>query len=304
MTAARARPYHMMQLPLITGSRGRLGRALCEVLETEYAGAYPGAVFSTHDELDVSDYFRLRAEFERVEPTVVVNCAAYAQVDGCETQRDLAAAVNTEGARLVSRAARAVNARVIQVSTDLVFDGKQSGPPRPYREDDAPQPLSHYAATKLAGEMAVMEENPDHAILRSSWFFGVWPPDRFPEVFLTALDQGRPLRMVSDRLGSPTYLRDLARAIAVLIDTPYRGVLHYANRGEPTSRYHLVAALAERLGIATRSLVPLPNELWTEDVAVRPVYSALDPTRYEELTGRPSRTWRESLEEYVTERAE
>ena len=288
-------------VPLITGSRGRLGRALSEVLETEFGEEYPGAIFSTRDELDISDYFRMSIELERIRPTVVINCAAFAAVDSCEARRDLATSINDNGARNVARAARQVGARVIHVSTDLVFDGGQT---EPYREEDTPHPLSWYAQTKLAGEQAVAEENPDHTILRSSWFFGPWPTDRYPEVFLEALSRGRPIRIVADRIGSPTYLRDLARALAVLINVSHRGVLHFANRGEPTSRYHLLAALAEKLEIPTDSLVPITSAEWTEDLAARPLFSALDPTRFEQVTGYEPQTWVDSLEEYATERDE
>ena len=289
----------MIQVPLITGSNGRLGRALTTVIEEEFAETLPGAIFSTRDELDINDYWRLRSELERIAPTVVVNCAAYAHVDGCESKRELAEQVNTLGAGHVARATRAVNARVIQISTDLVFDGAKG---RPYQEHDAPRPLSHYAATKLAGEQAVMEENPDHTILRSSWFFGPWPADRYPEVFLASLEKGRSFAMVSDRIGSPTYLKDLARAIVAVILNPYKGILHFANTGEPTSRYHLLRELATRLDIDTSGMLPIPNAEWSEDTAVRPVYSALDPSLFAEVTGQAPRTWNDTLQEYIAER--
>ncbi|HET6372224.1 MAG TPA: dTDP-4-dehydrorhamnose reductase [Candidatus Polarisedimenticolia bacterium] len=289
----------MSHLPLVTGSNGRLGRALSDVIETEHAEELAGAVFATRDELDLNDEFRLQFELERIQPTVVINCAAYAHVDGCETKRELAERVNVEGARNLARAARAIEARIIHISTDLVFDGALR---RPYREEDEPHPLSHYAVTKLAGEAAVTEENPDHVILRSSWFFGPWPKDRYPEVFLGALQRGERLRMVSDRLGSPTYLRDLARAITRLIASPYRGVLHFANAGEPTSRYHFIKELAGRLSISSGGLSPLSDREWSEDLAVRPIFSALDWSRYAEVTGHQPRSWMESLDEYLVER--
>ncbi|HKY32925.1 MAG TPA: dTDP-4-dehydrorhamnose reductase [Candidatus Polarisedimenticolia bacterium] len=295
----------MRHRTIVTGSNGRLGRALAWVIEEEHGDELADTVFATRDEIDITDYFRLRSELERIEPTVIVNCAAYAQVDGCEQHPEAAERVNAEGARFVARAAREVGARVIHVSTDLVFDGRQEGAParRLYREDDPPNPLSVYAASKLAGEEAVAEETDEHLILRSSWFFGPWPADRFPELFLKELSEGRSCRMVSDRLGSPTYLRDLARAVARLILTPARGVLHFANTGEPTSRYHVLAALAEMLGLPASRLVPLPDDLWTEDAAPRPAFSALDPSRYAELTGERPRPWRDTLAEYVAERS-
>ncbi len=289
----------MRHLPLITGSAGRLGRALSAVIETEHAEEFPDAIFATRDELDLTDYWRLRSELERIAPTVIVNCAAFAHVDACETQRDLAVQLNTEGARHTARAAREVGARVIHVSTDLVFDGAAR---RPYREEDEPRPLSHYAVTKLEGERAVAQENLDHAILRSSWFFGPWPAGRYPEVFLSMLKEERAVRMVSDRIGSPTYLKDLARALVALIKTPYRGVLHFANAGEPTSRFHLLKELAETLGIPSTRLTPLAGSDWGDDVAPRPSYSALDPSLFAQVTGMRPRTWRESLGEYAAER--
>jgi len=151
----------------------------------------------------------------------------------------------------------------------------------------------------------VMREHPRALVLRSSWFFGPWPATRFPESFLQGLARGEGFRLVADRLGSPTYLRDLARAITRLVDVevPHAGVLHFANAGEPTSRYHVLRALAERLGIPVARLQPLPNDLWTEDVAPRPAFSALDPSRYAELTGHRPRPWSDTLEEYVSERS-
>ncbi len=288
----------MAHVPLIMGSKGRLGRAVCQVIEEEYHREFPGAVFATRDELDLSDYFRMRSELERIRPTVVVNCAAFTDVDGCERMKERAHIANAVGARNVARAAKSIGARVIQISTDLVFDGSEA---RPYREEDTPRPLSHYAATKLEGEEAVREETPDHVILRSSWFFGPWPPHLYPEVFLRSLQEGKTIRMVSDRIGSPTYLRDLARAIAHLILTPYRGVLHFANTGA-TSRFHVLQALARKLSIDATGLTPISNREWGEDRALRPPYSALDPTRYAEVTGRRPRSWTECLQEYVDER--
>ncbi len=292
----------MKHLPLITGSGGRLGRALTQVIEDECPSEFPEAVFATRDEIDVTDYFWMRSEMERIEPTVVVNCAAMTAVDRCEEEPAEAELTNGEGARFVARAARATGARVIHVSTDQVFDGRQAGPPRPYREQDPTGPLSVYAASKLHGEKAVAEENPDHAILRSAWFFGPHPTTAFPERYLAALASGETVRIVSDRIGSPTYLRDLARAIVALIRAPFTGVIHFGNGGEPTSRYHVVRELAQRLGMDAQGLVPIPSSAWSGDRAARPLYSALDCGLYARVTGQAPRPWLACLDEYLAER--
>ena len=290
-------------VPLITGSRGRLGSVVCDVIEHQHGDAFPEAVFATRDELDLTDDDRIRSEMERIRPTVVINCAADADVDGCEDRAEVADSINHVGARRIARASRGVGARIIQISTDMVFDGMREAPQRPYVEDDDTNPLSVYAATKLAGERGVAEENPDHIILRSSWYFGPEPADRFPESFLRMLREGRVVRMVADRIGSPTYIGDLARAIVTLIHVPWSGVLHFSNGGDATSRYHIVLELARRLGIDTSRLVPIPEKDWTGDRARRPRYSALDSSRYEKVTGVRPRSWVDTLDDYLSGRA-
>lgn len=281
-------------IPLVTGSAGRLGLALQEAMES----AYPAAIFATRDELDIMDYFRLVSEFERLEPTVVVNAASMTHVDGCEDAPQAAEAANHQGARNVARAAGQVGARVIHVSTDLVFDGRLE---RHYTEEDPVGPLSVYGRTKLAGERAVLEESPGATILRASWYFG--PGEgKFPENFLKMIADGEPLGLVADRYGTPTYIPDLAQAICRLVGIPFQGVLHFTNRGEKTSRYHFILKAAKILGLELAPLRPLSHLQWKGDRAPRPLNSALDPSRFIEVTGWSPRTWEEALEAYLGSR--
>lgn len=281
-------------LPLVTGASGRLGRAL----EEATADDYPAAIFASRGELDVTDYWRLLAEMERIRPTVVVNTASFTHVDGCEDEPERADSVNREGARNVARAARQCGARLIHVSTDLVFDGALD---RPYVEEDPPNPISVYGRTKRDGELAVLEEHPEATILRAAWFFGEGA-GKFPENFLAMIEAGRPLGLVADRWGSPTYIPDLAEAIARLLRSPFPGILHFTNTGGKTTRYHFVLEAAERLGLDPAPLRPLSRTEWKGDRAPRPVNSALDPSRFIRVTGWAPRTWSEALEAFARDR--
>lgn len=280
-----------LQIPLVTGSAGRLGTALQEIMSRRY----PAAVFATRDELDISDEFRLVSEFDRLEPTVVINAASMTHVDGCEDSPEVADEINHRGAGHVARAAEQVGARVIQISTDLVFDGKLD---RHYVEDDPAAPLSVYGRTKLEGEEAVRAASPGATILRASWYFG--PGEgKFPANFIRKIEEGSPLSLVADRYGTPTYIPDLAEAITRLVEVPCEGVLHFTNRGAKTSRYHFILAAAKRLGLDLGPLHPVSHIQWKGDRALRPLNSALDPSRFIELTGWAPPTWEESLAAFL-----
>lgn len=281
--------------PLVLGAGGRLGAALQEAMEA----GFPAAVFATRAELDVTDRWRLAAEIERLEPSVVVNAASFTHVDGCEDEPERAEAVNHEGARHVARAARQAGARLVHVSTDLVFDGKLE---RPYTEEDAPAPLSVYGRTKLAGEKAALEEHPGACILRASWFFGAGE-GKFPENFLARLAARKPLALVDDRYGSPTYIPDLAEAIVRLLGAPHEGILHFTNGGERTTRFHFVERAAAAAGIDAATLGRISWRDWKGDRAPRPVNSALDASRFASVTGWAPRTWGEALGAFAASRA-
>jgi len=282
-------------VPLVTGGGGRLGRALEEAM----ADAYPDALFATRDEIDVTDYWRTLAELERLEPTIIVNAASFTHVDGCEDDPVRSDAANHAGAANVARAAKQIGARLIHISTDLVFDGALT---RPYREDDLPRPLSVYGRTKLDGETAVSAELPEATILRASWFFGEGA-GKFPDNFLKMLEQGRPLGLVADRFGSPTFIPDLAEAVVRLLPVNRPGILHFTNRGATTTRYHFVRRAADRLGLDLSGLKPLSHLEWKGDRAPRPMNSALDPSEFIRVTGWTPRTWEEAQDAFLRSRA-
>jgi len=280
-------------VPLVLGAGGMLGRAVTEALEQ----AYPGTISATRAEADVTDRFRLEAELERLRPDVVVNCAAYTDVDGCEIDRDRARRVNAEGAGNVAIAAAATGSRVVHVSTDFVFDGRHSVP---YTEEDPPAPLSEYGRTKLDGERRVAAATPEHLIVRTSWLYGRGRGN-FVDSIRTRAANGGTLRVVNDQFGSPTYAVDLARALALLIGRDARGLVHFANAGV-CSRFDM----AREILVAGGSDASELKEITTGEagrIAARPAYSALDVTRYGRLVGESPRAWQDALHDYLgTER--
>ena len=275
--------------PVIVGAEGMLGRQLAEVLVAEH----PQTVCAGHDELDITDYWGIRWDLERLQATVVINCAAFTDVDGCESRPDLAQQVNGVGAGNLARACHETEARLIHVSTDFVFDGAEE---RPYREQAATHPISLYGRSKLEGELEVASAHPDHLILRTSWLYGPHGKN-FISAILKAARAGGPLKVVHDQRGTPTYTRDLAEAILRLLSVGARGVMHFANAGV-CSRYDFAV---EALRLAGMEEVPVEsigsNEL--DRPARRPANSALDASRYTELTGLTPRPWQETLVDYL-----
>jgi dTDP-4-dehydrorhamnose reductase len=280
-------------VPLVLGAGGMLGRAVSAVLEEEY----PGTVSATRAEADVTDRFRLEAEIERLRPDVVINCAAYTDVDGSEIDRDNARRVNSEGAGYAALAAAAAGAKIIHVSTDFVFDGRHR---EPYTEDEAPAPISEYGRTKLEGERRVAAANADHLIVRTSWLYGAGRRN-FVDAIRSRAANGGVLRVVDDQYGSPTYAPDLADALVRLMARGATGLVHFANAGV-CSRLEMAREILAAGGHGGCRLEAITTAE-AGRIAVRPAYSALDTSRYERLTGRSPRPWQAALREYLgTER--
>jgi dTDP-4-dehydrorhamnose reductase len=275
---------------LVTGHRGILGRAL--VAELKRRGAeVTGADVS---EMDIADAGRVRAVVGRLRPGLVINCAAFTAVDACEERRDLCFKANATGAGNVAGAAAAEGARVIHLSTDYVFDGKSRVP---YTEDAEPAPLSAYGESKLEGEKLVAGAAGDHLIVRTAGLFGVGGVS-FVSKILARAKEGGPLEVVNDQWSSPTYAGHLAEAIAELLDVDFRGVVHVAGAGV-ASWYDVAVEILKLTGydIPMRAISAADLGL----PARRPVFSALDCSRYAELTGRVMPHWREGLRRYLTE---
>ncbi|NIT35304.1 MAG: dTDP-4-dehydrorhamnose reductase [candidate division Zixibacteria bacterium] len=275
---------------LVTGHLGILGRALM----VELVQRKVDAVGVDVAQMDVTDAGRVRAVVTRERPTAVVNCAAFTGVDDCESHKGLCFAVNAQGAENVAAAAADADARVIQLSTDYVFDGTSRVP---YAEDAKPAPLSAYGESKLEGERRVAAVTSDHLVVRTAWLFGVGGVN-FVSKVLTRAKAGEPLAVVDDERGSPTYAGHLATALAELLDVEFRGVVHVAGAGD-ASWYDVAAEVLRLTGMRARLEAIAAADL--DLAARRPPYSALDISRYTALTGQIMPSWREGLAAYLRE---
>jgi dTDP-4-dehydrorhamnose reductase len=269
---------------LVTGAGGMLGRDVMRL-------AGPDAVGLGHGELDIADAEATAAAVLDARPDVVVNCAAYTDVDAAEAEPDLALAVNGEGARHVSAAAAAVGAAVIYVSSDYVFDGQKR---EPYVESDATGPISSYGRSKLAGERATAEANGAHFIVRSSWLFGEHGHN-FVDTMLS-LD-AEELRVVHDQVGCPTFTGHLAEGLLKLAHRDDHGIHHLAGAGR-CSWFEFAREIFERAGVERR-VIPCTTEEFPRP-APRPAWSVLGTER-DDPVRLPS--WQEGLDAYLGTRS-
>jgi len=273
---------------LITGAGGMVGSDLRNALAARGEDFLP----LTRSDLDITDSRAVTAAVAEARPSIVVNCAGYTRVDDAESNERLANAINGSSVELLAEAANAVEALLVHISTDFVFDGRSR---IPYDINDRTAPLSVYGRSKLLGEQAATHAK-KHVIVRTSWLFGTNGPN-FVEAIRRQIQKGtNPLRVVDDQRGRPTFVPHLAEAIIRIANLDARGVIHYADEPECTW-YDFARAIVEELG-ADVAVKPVPTEEFPRPAA-RPAYSVLSTERYERLTGVRPEAWREGLREYL-----
>lgn len=275
---------------LVLGAGGMLGAALAAALKLREAECRA----LNRSDLDITDSketVSVVRGFARAGGRVVVNAAAYTDVEGAEGAEPEAFSVNAEAAGVLAAAARASGLHLAHVSTDFVFDGTK---PEPYVEEDRPNPLSAYGRSKLAGERAVLETAPDALVVRTSWVYGPGGKNFPRRILQSALDR-RELRVVVDEVGSPTYAPDLAQGILHLLALDARGVFHLANQGS-CSRIEMAREVVEAAGL-TASVAPVSADTFPSK-ARRPANSVLSCEKARRL-GVELPPWRDSLREYV-----
>jgi dTDP-4-dehydrorhamnose reductase len=277
---------------LITGAGGLVGRALSEHCRTQ-----GDEVFAyDHQSLDIADREKVETVIAERRPDAVINCAAWTNVDGCETDPERANSVNARGPENLARATRLVDALLITISTDYVFDGAKDGF---YTQRDQPRPISEYGRAKLLGERLAQAENARTIVVRSGYIFGLGGTN-FLSTALTNARRGDRLKVISDCWGTPTYGRDLAARLRELAIIDLPGVYHVVNSGEGAS---FEVFTHEALRIADQSSDML--ESVTMDSFPRPAPRPRNSRMKCLLSpaiGLPSlRSWQEALADFVKE---
>ena len=281
---------------VILGAGGRLGAALMR----EYREKYDLAGFD-HAQLDLADLYDVRGKLGALDFDVLVNAAAFTNVDACETERDRAFLINAEAPGILAEICNEKDARLIHFSTDYVFDGEKR---TPYTEEDQAIPISAYGESKLAGEKSVLAAGDEHFVVRVSWVFG---PDRpsFVDAMIKRAQQDEKVEAISDKFSTPTYTHDIANMLPQFFDRGVAGgVLHFANAGKCTwqeyAQWALDCCRDGGISLKARTVGALQLSEMTSWIARRPVYSVLSPAKYAELTGTSSRAWREAVADYIT----
>jgi dTDP-4-dehydrorhamnose reductase len=271
----------------VTGAGGLLGSQVAWT----FAQRGVDVIASTHAQLDITDAEKVRETIIKVDPGVVVNCAAMTNVDACETEPDRAFAINAAGAENVAAAAREAGAATVHVSTDYVFDGEKGN----YVEDDPTAPIQVYGRSKLEGEERVRAATPWHFVVRSAWIYGAGGKNllsKLPEYVAS----GTKFTPVTDQYGSPTYAPDLAEGIAALVETLDYGTYHIVNQGRCSFAEFCDAALEilgadVQLGYVTLAELGRP--------APRPRDTSMLTPRWLDAGFEPLRPWRAAAEAFL-----
>ncbi len=273
---------------LITGSNGMLGSDLLQILEDKHE-----IIATNTSNLDITNNERVIEELKFHNPDMVINAAAYTDVDGCENKKDLAYAVNALGPNNLAIACNRIKSKLVHISTDYVFNGESK---IPYMENDKTNPINSYGETKLKGEEFIQNNMDDYFIIRTSWLYG-FNGNNFVKTMLELSKNHEEISVVNDQKGSPTYTHDLAIAISKLIETDFYGIYNITNTGvcswfDFAKDIFEIADVKINLNPVTTDEFPRP--------AKRPKYSVLSNQKWKNKKFNPLRHYKEALSEYIS----
>lgn len=273
---------------LIVGAQGMLGSDLMQSLSDTQQ-----VVGTDIGDFDIADRKETSRALSKIRPEWVINAAAYTKVDRCEEESELAFKVNAEGVKNLALACKDIQAKLFQVSTDYVFDGKKE---EPYVEEDAPLPISVYGHSKLKGESYVRDLLDNFVIVRSGGLYGKGGSN-FVNTIIKVAKEKDELTVVDDQWVAPTYTIDLSRAIRVLMEVSARGTFHAVNSG--CCNWHQFARKILKLVGSTSKVIPISSNQLNRP-AKRPGFSALNCRKFTEVTGDKLRSWEEALTDYIS----
>ncbi len=290
---------------MLLGHKGMLGSDLL----TKLSGKHD-VVGMDKEEIDIVSAEECRNAIREIEPDIVINAAAYTNVDGCETDKEGCFAVNAEAVKNIAEACRDKKIRIIHFSTDYVFDGTAR---EPYKEDASCNPINVYGESKLAGERCLQSLSDHYLLIRTSWLFGTKGKNFVQSILEKAKaknfindamakanavpDGPSTISVIDDQIGSPTYTKDLAAAVALLIEKNAQGIFHVTNRGSCTWHQFAVKILKEA-GFDNVGVDPIKSADLKRP-ALRPAYSILSIQKFIQTTGKTTQPWQLALQDYL-----
>ena len=298
---------------LVTGVGGQLGHDVVneianrgyEVIGSDISEQYSGiddgsaVTISKYVQLNVTDEQAVKAVIESIKPDVIIHCAAWTAVDAAEEEENKAKveAINHLGTKYIAEAAKSVDAKMLYLSTDYVFDGKGD---RPWQPDDKNYaPLNYYGQTKLEGEVAVSSTLDKYFIVRIAWVFGL-NGRNFIKTMINVGKTHDTVRVVNDQIGTPTYTLDLARLLVDMVETEKYGYYHATNEGGYISWYDFCCEFYRQYGLETK-VIPVTTAEYGLSKAARPFNSRLDKSKLVNEGFEPLPVWQDAVKRYLME---
>jgi dTDP-4-dehydrorhamnose reductase len=276
---------------LVLGAKGQLGQELIHLLKIKNIGA----IGTDRNEIDFTKPNEIAEKLAKLNPSHIVNCGAYTQVDKAEDEPELANLINAQAVGVIAKFASERKIPFVHISTDYVFDGTST---IAYLEDDKINPQSVYGSSKALGEKEASENNPESYILRTAWVYGEYGSN-FPKVIAKKLRNNESLNVVIDQVGAPTWTFDLASAIIEILEKrPKPGIYHITN-SESCSWFEFAQEIAKTLNVDGKLVKPTDSKSFVRP-AVRPKFSVLSNTKWENAGLTPLRSWKEAWDKAAT----
>jgi len=275
---------------LVTGSNGQVAKEIKEIVECDKR-----FIFTSKDELDITDFKKLESFLEQNSIKTIINCAGFTNVDGAESEKEIALKVNYEGVKNLAKLSNRFGIRLIHLSTDYVFDGKNY---KPYCEDDELNPVNFYGVTKLKAEQAIQELNlKNYVIVRTSWVYGKYG-DNFVKTILKYANERDELNVIYDQIGTPTYAKDLAKILLQFVEKGIYGIYHFSNEGV-LSWYDFAKEIVKMAKIDCK-INPIESFEYPLP-AIRPHFSLLNKSKIKKELNLELKYWKDSLDECLKE---